>query len=123
MALIRRALGAGAAVALAGTAMLVMATPASAHTWDVKAKCDAANEVTYLEVDLRSYAGGGKNSIVVTDNGEVVFEEDDFGTDLKGEDGRFEFEATVEHVFEVVVVAHDDDPAEENNKDWSFEWT
>lgn len=106
----RKALGVGA---LAVTALLAFAVPASAHIPKVHAVCKEDVGKTYLKVDLTKYNPHGENTVKVTHGDEVLVNED-FETDFTE---TWEFDGTVDHAFKVVVRAWDDPDGEEG---WSI---
>lgn len=111
--LTRRAIGAGAAVALAVAATLLLAaTPASAHVPKVDASCD--QEGTTLDIKLSNYKTGGDNTLTVIADGKTIIDEKVFGTSFANK--WTTFDPKVEHEFEVEVVAWDDP---DGTKGWS----
>src|SRR5215470_5666026 len=111
--LTRRAMGAGAAVALAAVATLALAaTPALAHTPRVDAHCDAAG--TTLDLKLSNYRAGGENTLTVIADGKTIIDEKVFGTSFSN---TWTFDPKAEHEFAVEVVAWDDP---DGARGWSF---
>jgi LPXTG-motif cell wall-anchored protein len=111
--LTRRAMRVGAAVAMAVAAMLLVATPAGAHTPKVKAYCD--EEGTILEIKLDNYKAGGDNTLTVIADDKTIIDEEVFGTSFS--DKWATFDPKVEHEFVVEVVAWDDP---DGAKGWSI---
>jgi LPXTG-motif cell wall-anchored protein len=118
--LARRAL---AATAVAAAATVALAVPASAHTPEVEAKCK--DEKTVLRVKLENYQvkdGDDKPNSVriveVTDDGEQLVDEADFGRSFR--ESYEDFDPTEPHKFVVVVEAFDDPEGKEG---WSKEFT
>jgi LPXTG-motif cell wall-anchored protein len=97
--------------AVAATALVAFATPASAHTPEVKAGCKDGK--TTLTVKLTKYNSHQANTVKVTD-GNAVLADTSFATDYSK---VFEADPTVDHAFTVTVVAWDDPKSE---KGWSF---
>lgn len=95
-----RVLGAIAVAATAGLTVLALATPASAHIPDVKAKC--VKDEAVLTVNLNAYAAKG-NKIVVKD-GDTVLEDTEFG---KSFEKTYKATGDVERTFTVDVKASD----------------
>lgn len=107
----RVAIGAGA---VAATALLALAVPASAHVPNVKAECKDGK--TTLSVVLTKYVvhQGKTNTVQVTDGEQTLQEETNFGTSFSK---TFETDGSVDHAFVVTVKAWDDPKGE---KGWSF---
>jgi LPXTG-motif cell wall-anchored protein len=83
-------------------AWLVMASPAAAHTPDIKVECGASG--TVLSVSLQGY-GNVRNTVKVQD-GFTTLENREFGRSFVG---SFPRAGDVTHTFTVTVVAADDD--------------
>jgi LPXTG-motif cell wall-anchored protein len=97
----RRVLATGA---IAGTALLALTIPASAHNHGVKAGC--ADETSYLHVDLNSYNGDKTNTVKVTVDGQAQAEETFKSNWSKHWD---DLDATKTHTYTVDVHAGDDE--------------
>ncbi|ANZ42282.1 hypothetical protein BBK82_46525 [Lentzea guizhouensis] len=99
--------------ATAALASLALATPASAHTDNVTAKCDVKTGKSYLTVGLTQYGSKKDNFLTITVDGTakapVAFRES-FKTET------WEFDATVEHKFKIDIKAYDDP---DSTKGWS----
>lgn len=111
--LVRRTFGGGAAVALAVAATLALAAPAGAHVPKVDAYC--ADEGTTLEVKLTNYNATHENYVTVIADDEVLVDEEVFETTF--EQVWSDFDPAQSHVFEVAVLAWDD---EDGDKGWSI---
>lgn len=95
----RRLLATGA---IAGTALLALAIPASAHTPHVTAKCD--NGKTTLHVNLEAYNGQKANTVKATDGDSTLVD-----TTFKSNyDKSWDVSADQPHTFTVTVAAWDD---------------
>jgi hypothetical protein len=90
----RRVLATGA---IAGTALLALTVPASAHTYRVSADC--ADGTSYLKVDLTAYNGGVTNTVKVT-------VDESFKTSWQK--NWNDLDATKSHTYTVAVQAGDD---------------
>lgn len=88
--------------AVAGTALLTLALPASAHTPNVSAAC--ADGKTTLNIDLKSYNGQKDNTVKATD-GDTTLVDTTFTSNY---DNSFDVSPTADHTFTVTVVAWDD---------------
>jgi len=97
--LARRVLATGA---IAGTALLALTIPASAHTPKVSAKCDDGK--TTLHVNLQSYDGKKDNTVKATD-GDKVLVDTTFESSF---DQHWDVSADQPHTFTVTVHAWDD---------------
>jgi LPXTG-motif cell wall-anchored protein len=95
----RRVLATGA---VAGTALLALALPASAHTPKLEASCTDGK--TTLTIDLKSYNGQKDNTVKATD-GDTVLADTTFKS---GWSNKFDVSATADHTFTVTVGAWDD---------------
>ena len=104
----RRVLATGA---IAGTALLALALPASAHTHDIDAKCNP-NGKTTLTIDLRAYNGKQANTVKATD-GDTVLVDESFKNEYTH---TFELPADQAHDFVVDVHAWDGD---QYSKHWT----
>lgn len=101
----RRVLGAIAATAAATLASLALATPASAHTPVVDAKCDPKLGKSILTVDLQYYGSENKNTLEVTIDGEKQ-DKITFGRELRNQ--KWERDGKVVHKYKVSIKAYDD---------------
>ena len=104
----RRVLATGA---IAGTALLALTLPASAHTYRVSADC--ADGKSYLKVDLTAYNGGVTNTVKVTVDGQSQADED-FKSSWQKD---WDLDATKTHTYTVAVVAGDD---QDGSRGFSF---
>jgi hypothetical protein len=107
------AVGALAVTATAAAALVGMAGTASAHTPNLDGGCD--DGVSWLKVELTQYNDKGVNAIVVTVDGKIVVQEEDFGKGF--EQAWDDLDPTVEHEVEVAVQAWDDP---DSSKGFSF---
>ena len=108
----RWALGAGA---VAATALVALAVPASAHTPDVKAVCNPETGKTTLTVNLTRYNSEHPNTVKITEGSTVIAEDADFGTTYQK--SFADFSGAVDHTFVVDVKAWDDP---KSTKGYSF---
>jgi LPXTG-motif cell wall-anchored protein len=95
-------------LAVATTASVFFAAPASAHTKDAWAKC--VDEKSILNVNFLAYApkdGDKQNRITITVDGEKKLEDNTgFGKKFVK---QYELPSDVPHTFVIKVTAHDDD--------------
>ena len=107
----RRVLATGA---IAGTALLALALPASAHTPNVNAKCNPDGSTT-LTVNLTNYQHGkdGQTNTVKATDGSTVLVDQTFDTQYSK---SFEVSASKGHDFTVTVRAWD---SSKYNLDWA----
>jgi LPXTG-motif cell wall-anchored protein len=98
-----RALGVSA---VAATALVALAVPASAHTPDAKAVCNAETGKTTLTVNLTRYNSEHPNTVTITEGTTVIAEDADFGTTYQK--SFADFSGAVDHTFVVDVKAWDD---------------
>ena len=95
----RRVLATGA---IAGTALLALTIPASAHTNGVSSDCTP--DGSYLKVDLTNYNGGVTNTVQVTVDGQSQADEQ-FKSNWNK---NWDLTNTAEHSYTVTVKAGDD---------------
>jgi LPXTG-motif cell wall-anchored protein len=95
----RRVLATGA---IAGTALLALTIPASAHTNGVSSDC--TDNGSYLKVDLTNYNGGVTNTVQVTVDGQSQADEQFKSAWNK----NWDLANTAEHSYTVTVKAGDD---------------
>ncbi|WP_434446203.1 LPXTG cell wall anchor domain-containing protein [Lentzea sp. E54] len=106
----RRVLGAFAVTATAAMATLALTGTAQAHTPVSSAEC--VKDKAVLKVKLTQYAGGNKNTVLITD-GDKVLADEKFGQSWgekvgdKLEPKTFEADGTVAHTFTIKVTASD----------------
>ncbi|WP_133847344.1 LPXTG cell wall anchor domain-containing protein [Labedaea rhizosphaerae] len=105
----RRVLATGA---IAGTALLALTVPASAHTYRVSADC--ADGTSYLKVDLTAYNGDVTNTVKVTVDDQSVADES-FKTSWQK--NWNDLDATKAHTYTVAVQAGDD---QDGSRGFSF---
>ncbi|WP_156756617.1 LPXTG cell wall anchor domain-containing protein [Actinokineospora pegani] len=89
---------------LASAASIGLVGTASAHTPRFDAKCYAAEERSEVKLNLTAYAGGDKNTVLVTDNGEELVNTT-FGKSFS--QVWPDLDPTIEHEIVVKVVASD----------------
>jgi LPXTG-motif cell wall-anchored protein len=104
----------GVVLATVSTGLIGFAGTAGAHTNKSSAECK--DDTTTLTVDLTAYRDEKKNTVKITDNGTVLYE-DEFGKDYQD---TFEVPGDVKHTFTIDVVAWDDPVDEDNKNEWSF---
>lgn len=98
----RRVLATGA---IAGTALLALTIPASAHTPKLSAKCDIDTGKTTLHVNLENYNGQKDNTVKAVEGSNALVD-----TTFKSNFSKdWDFSATEAHTFTVSVVAWDDE--------------
>lgn len=101
-----RVLGAFAVTATAALASLALATPASAHTDNVTAKCDPATQKSTLTVGLTLYGHENRNTLEVTIDGKTE-PKITFGREIVPSK-KWELDGKVAHTYKVAIKAYDD---------------
>ncbi|MEU3642559.1 LPXTG cell wall anchor domain-containing protein [Lentzea sp. NPDC034063] len=102
----RRVLGAFAVTATAVLATLALSTPASAHTPKWTASCDKGAKVTKVSVNLTQYNKKAKNTVTVLDGEtKLPIDKPEFQESFSKE--WTNLDASVKHVFKLVVTASD----------------